>query len=310
MIEIKDVTKSYGRQKVLQNVSFEIMEGELFGLLGPNGAGKSTLIDILTGIQSMDSGDIFINGKSIKTDKVEIRKHLGLVPQDIALLEELNAVDNLEYLGGLYGLAGAELKSQIEKLLEVAGLTDKKKEKVKNYSGGMKRRLNIAVAMLHNPSILILDEPTVGVDAQSRQHIFDYIQSLAEQGTTILYTSHYMEEIEALCKRVFILDLGEEVAYGTKEEVKKLVGHTQTVALTLDRVPAGFDEVLKNSENGIQFVTVNGQDMELTIDQTIFSMMKLIEQVEQAQLVIKSVNVKETTLEEAFLQLTGKTLRD
>lgn len=310
MIEIKDVTKSYGRQKVLQNVSFEIMEGELFGLLGPNGAGKSTLIDILTGIQSMDSGDIFINGKSIKTDKVEIRKHLGLVPQDIALLEELNAVDNLEYFGGLYGLAGAELKNQIEKLLEVAGLTDKKKEKVKNYSGGMKRRLNIAVAMLHNPSILILDEPTVGVDAQSRQHIFDYIQSLAEQGTTILYTSHYMEEIEALCKRVFILDLGEEVAYGTKEEVKKLVGHTQTVALTLDRVPAGFDEVLKNSENGIQFVTVNGQDMELTIDQTIFSMMKLIEQVEQAQLVIKSVNVKETTLEEAFLQLTGKTLRD
>ena len=310
MIEIKDVTKSYGRQKVLQNVSFEIMEGELFGLLGPNGAGKSTLIDILTGIQSMDSGEIFINGKSIKTDKVEIRKHLGLVPQDIALLEELNAVDNLEYFGGLYGLAGQELKSQIEKLLEVAGLTDKKKEKVKNYSGGMKRRLNIAVAMLHNPSILILDEPTVGVDAQSRQHIFDYIQSLAEQGTTILYTSHYMEEIETLCKRVFILDLGEEVAYGTKEEVKKLVGHTQTVSLTLDRVPAGFDEVLKNSENGIQFVTVDGQDMELTIDQTIFSMMKLIEQVEQAQLVIKSVNVKETTLEEAFLQLTGKTLRD
>ena len=310
MIEIKDVTKSYGRQKVLQNVSFEIMEGELFGLLGPNGAGKSTLIDILTGIQSMDSGEIFINGKSIKTDKVEIRKHLGLVPQDIALLEELNAVDNLEYFGGLYGLAGQELKNQIEKLLEVAGLTDKKKEKVKNYSGGMKRRLNIAVAMLHNPSILILDEPTVGVDAQSRQHIFDYIQSLAEQGTTILYTSHYMEEIEALCKRVFILDLGEEVAYGTKEEVKKLVGHTQTVALTLDRVPAGFDEVLKNSENGIQFVTVDGQEIALTIDQTIFSMMKLIEQVEQAQLVIKSVNVKETTLEEAFLQLTGKTLRD
>ena len=310
MIEIKDVTKSYGRQKVLQNVSFEIMEGELFGLLGPNGAGKSTLIDILTGIQSMDSGEIFINRKSIKTDKVEIRKQLGLVPQDIALLEELNAFDNLEYFGGLYGLAGQELKSQIEKLLEVAGLTDKKKEKVKNYSGGMKRRLNIAVAMLHNPSILILDEPTVGVDAQSRQHIFDYIQSLAEQGTTILYTSHYMEEIETLCKRVFILDLGEEVAYGTKEEVKKLVGNTQTVALTLDRVPVGFDEVLKNSENGIQFVTVDGQDMALTIDQTIFSMMKLIEQVEQAQLVIKSINVKETTLEEAFLQLTGKTLRD
>ena len=155
---------------------------------------------------------------------------------------------------------------------------------------------------------MILDEPTVGVDAQSRQHIFDYIQSLAEQGTTILYTSHYMEEIEALCKRVFILDLGEEVAYGTKEEVKNSwaihkLWRSHWTACLLD-----FDEVLKNSENGIQFVTVDGQEIALTIDQTIFSMMKLIEQVEQAQLVIKSVNVKETTLEEAFLQLTGKTL--
>ncbi|WP_288295200.1 ABC transporter ATP-binding protein [Granulicatella adiacens] len=310
MIEIKDVTKSYGRHKVLQNVSFEIMKGELFGLLGPNGAGKSTLIDILTGIQPMDSGDILINGKSIKTYKVEIRKHLGLVPQDIALLEELNAVDNLEYFGGLYGLYGAELKAQIEKLLEVAGLTDKRKEKVKNYSGGMKRRLNIAVAMLHNPSILILDEPTVGVDAQSRQYIFDYIQELAAQGTTILYTSHYMEEIEALCDRVFILDLGEEVAYGTKEEVKKLVGHTQTVVLTLDRIPNGFEESLKASENGVQHVLLKEETLEITVDQTIFSMMKLIGFVEQEQLVIKSLSIKETTLEEAFLQLTGKTLRD
>ena len=181
---------------------------------------------------------------------------------------------------------------------------------IRELSGGQLQRVRLACALVSNPELLILDEPTVGVDAQSRQHIFDYIQSLAEQGTTILYTSHYMEEIETLCKRVFILDLGEEVAYGTKEEVKKLVGNTQTVALTLDRVPVGFDEVLKNSENGIQFVTVDGQDMALTIDQTIFSMMKLIEQVEQAQLVIKSINVKETTLEEAFLQLTGKTLRD
>ena len=257
MIEIKDVTKSYGRHKVLQNVSFEIMKGELFGLLGPNGAGKSTLIDILTGIQPMDSGDILINGKSIKTDKVEIRKHLGLVPQDIALLEELNAVDNLEYFGGLYGLYGAELK-----------------------------------------------------DAQSRQYIFDYIQELAAQGTTILYTSHYMEEIEALCDRVFILDLGEEVAYGTKEEVKKLVGHTQTVVLTLDRIPNGFEESLKASENGVQHVLLKEETLEITVDQTIFSMMKLIGFVEQEQLVIKSLSIKETTLEEAFLQLTGKTLRD
>ena len=208
MIEIKDVTKSYGRQKVLQNVSFEIMEGELFGLLGPNGAGKSTLIDILTGIQSMDSGDIFINGKSIKTDKVEIRKHLGLVPQDIALLEELNAVDNLEYFGGLYGLAGAELKSQIEKLLEVAGLTDKKKEKVKNYSGGMKRRLNIAVAMLHNPSILILDEPMNGLDKSGVEEMRKLFLKIQSEGKLILLTSHNKEDIDVLCDEVYEMDMG------------------------------------------------------------------------------------------------------
>ena len=309
-VEIKSITKSFDEKKVLNQVSFEIMKGECFGLLGPNGAGKSTLIDIITGLKKTDQGDILIDGMSIKEDALTIRQKLGVVPQELAIIEELNAVDNLTYFGGLYGLYGNTLKERIAEILAVTGLEEKKKEKVKTFSGGMKRRLNIGIALLHQPEFLILDEPTVGVDPQSRQHIFDFLETLNQQGTTILYTSHYMEEIEALCDRVFILDLGEEVAYGTKEEVKKLVGHTQTVVLTLDRIPNGFEESLKASENGVQHVLLKEETLELTVDQTIFSMMKLIGFVEQEQLVIKSLSIKETTLEEAFLQLTGKTLRD
>lgn len=309
-IEIKQISKSFDRKRVLNHVSFEITKGERFGLLGPNGAGKSTLIDILTGLKKADEGDILIDGLSIKKDIIAIRKKLGVVPQELGLIEELSAVDNLRYFGGLYGLSGTLLKERVEKMLEMSGLSDKRKEKVKTYSGGMKRRLNIAVALLHEPEFLILDEPTVGVDPQSRQHIFDFLEELSRRGTTILYTSHYMEEVEALCERVFIMDLGEEVAYGSKEYVKNLVGLTQRVSVTLDRVPSTLVELLETSENGIQTVTVMDNRLSLTVDRSIFSMMKLISLVEEQQLVIKFISVEETTLEEAFLKLTGKNLRD
>lgn len=309
-IEIKQISKSFDRKRVLNHVSFEITKGERFGLLGPNGAGKSTLIDILTGLKKADEGDILIDGLSIKKDIIAIRKKLGVVPQELGLIEELSAVDNLRYFGGLYGLSGTLLKERVEKMLEMSGLSDKRKEKVKTYSGGMKRRLNIAVALLHEPEFLILDEPTVGVDPQSRQHIFDFLEELSRRGTTILYTSHYMEEVEALCERVFIMDLGEEVAYGSKEYVKNLVGLTQRVSVTLDRVPSTLVELLETSENGIQTVTLMDNRLSLTVDRSIFSMMKLISLVEEQQLVIKFISVEETTLEEAFLKLTGKNLRD
>ena len=170
--------------------------------------------------------------------------------------------------------------------------------------------MNIGIALLHQPEFLILDEPTVGVDPQSRQHIFDFLETLNQQGTTILYTSHYMEEVEALCDRVFIMDLGEEVAYGTKEYVKELVGLTYSIEVVMDRIPQGFEQVVLDSENGIQEVTVSNRQMNLVVDRSIYSMMKFISLVEENHLVIKKVSVNETTLEEAFLKLTGKALRD
>lgn len=309
-IEVKNVEKSFGKQQVLHGVNFEIKKGERFGLIGPNGAGKSTLIDVMTGLTRADSGGVIVDGKSIKTDAIAIRKEIGVVPQDLALIETLNAYDNLEYFGGMYGIAFKELKTRIAETLEAVGLVDSAKKKVKTYSGGMKRRLNLAVAILHRPKFLILDEPTVGIDPQSRQHIFDFLNRMNQEGTTILYTSHYMEEIEAFCDRLFIVDLGREVAYGTKDQVKALVGTSGKVQLILDRYSEGLSEALLSSNNGIKTAEGKLNTIELVIDTNEFSMMKLISLLEERQIVIKSISVENVSLEEAFLQLTGKKLRD
>lgn len=309
-IEVKNVEKSFGKQQVLHGINFEIKKGERFGLIGPNGAGKSTLIDVMTGLTRADSGGVIVDGKSIKTDAIAIRKEIGVVPQDLALIETLNAYDNLEYFGGMYGIAFKELKTRIAETLEAVGLVDSAKKKVKTYSGGMKRRLNLAVAILHRPKFLILDEPTVGIDPQSRQHIFDFLNRMNQEGTTILYTSHYMEEIEAFCDRLFIVDLGREVAYGTKEQVKALVGTSGKVQLILDRYSEDLSDALLSSNNGIKTTESKLNTIELVIDTNEFSMMKLISLLEERQIVIKSISVENVSLEEAFLQLTGKKLRD
>lgn len=309
-VEIKGITKRFGTQTVLNNVSFNIQSGECFGLIGPNGAGKTTLIDIITGLQKADAGDVVIDGLSIRKNPIQIRTMLGIVPQDIALIEELNAIDNLEYFGGMYGLSGKLLKERMDEVLQSVGLMDKKKDKVKSYSGGMKRRLNIAAALLHRPKFLILDEPTVGVDPQSRQHIFDFLSKLNEEGTTILYISHYMEEVEALCDRLMVLDLGKEIAYGTKSQVKSLVSQTNKVRILLDRVPQDIKAHLLASENGIQQVEVTMNELHLLVEQHVFSMMKLIAFFEKTESIIKSVSVEELSLEEVFIRLTGKKLRD
>lgn len=309
-LEVKNIYKSYDGKNVLSNVSMQINKGERFGLIGPNGAGKTTLIDIITGLIKADEGEVFLDGMSIKNNVLKIREKLGLVPQDIALLEDLNAYSNLEYFGGMYGLSGKKLKAKIEELLEVTGLTESAKKKVKTYSGGMKRRLNIAAALLHDPEFLILDEPTVGVDPQSRKYIFDFLKSLNERGTTILYISHYMEEIEALCDRLYVLDLGREVAYGSKEEVKNLARQSGNILLEVDFVPKGFEKLLLESNNSISNVETDFNKLKLTVNSKEFSVMKLIKSVEDTDAVIKSLSVEELSLEETFLQLTGKNLRD
>lgn len=310
-VEIKNIYKNYGENQVLENVSFEIEAGERFGLIGPNGAGKSTLIDIMTGLTPYNSGEIAIDGNNVPKDIVTIRKQIGLVPQEIALMQELNAPSNLEYFGGLYGLSGQTLKDRIEEALEIVGLADQKKKAVKHFSGGMQRRLNIAAGILHRPKFLILDEPTVGVDPQSRNKIFEFIKYMNEEyRTTVLYTSHYMEEVEALCERLFILDDGKQIGYGSQEEIKQLVQDHVKWLIELDQVPLGIEEKLAEELSGVEQVIVENNEMHLIVDPIAFKTRQLMNFLMDNQLELVTLQKEDLSLEEAFLQLTGKTLRD
>ena len=232
LIEVKNITKRFDENIVLDNISLSIDEGDIFGLIGPNGAGKSTLIKIMTGLWDSNGGDVIIDGYNIKEEPLRVKEQIGLVPQEIALYESISAYDNLEFFGYLYGLKGKQLKARIDEALELVGLEGKRKEKVQKFSGGMKRRLNIACAILHHPRILIMDEPTVGIDPQSRNHIFEFTKRInRENKTTVIYTSHYMEEVEMLCNNIFIIDLGQEVAYGSKKSIKSMISNNDRILL-------------------------------------------------------------------------------
>ncbi|MBE6054209.1 MAG: ABC transporter ATP-binding protein [Clostridium sartagoforme] len=309
IIEIKNVTKRFNDKLVLDNVSFEVNKGEIFGFIGPNGAGKSTLINIMTSLLIPDNGTIEICGYDILKEPIKAKECIGYVPQDISLLEELTAYDNLEFFGALYGLSGKQLKERIEEALEVTGLLEKKKEKVKKFSGGMKRRLNIAAAIMHHPKVLIMDEPTVGVDPQSRNHIFNFTKNICtEWGTTVIYTSHYMEEIEELCKRVFIIDLGKEIAYGSKEEIKASVFPNNKVAIEAKGLIAEVILKLEKVE-GILNIQEKKDNIILTINSD-FKLKTLLTVIEEHEVNIKKISYEEAKLEDVFLTLTGKTLRD
>ena len=310
-VEIKHIYKNYSENQVLENVSFEIEKGERFGLIGPNGAGKSTLIDMMTGLTPYNSGEIIIDGKKVPKDIVNIRKQIGLVPQEIALMQELNAPSNLEYFGGLYGLSGQTLKKRIEEALEIVGLADQDKKAVKHFSGGMQRRLNIAAGILHRPQFLILDEPTVGVDPQSRNKIFEFIKYMNEEyKTTVLYTSHYMEEVEALCERLFILDAGKQIGYGSQEEIKQLVQDHVKWFIELEQMPLDLDEQLTQELNGVEQVIAKNNQLHLIVDPITFKTQQLMNFLTANHLELVTLQKEDLSLEEAFLQLTGKTLRD
>ncbi|MGY4105703.1 ABC transporter ATP-binding protein [Ignavigranum ruoffiae] len=310
-VQINNIFKRYGKQEVLSNVSLMIESGERFGLIGPNGAGKSTLIDILTGLVAADSGDIYVDGLELKKNLVQIRQNIGLVPQEIALLEDVDARSNLEYFGVLYGLSGKVLRTRIDEALEVTGLTDHLKKATKTFSGGMKRRLNIAAAILHHPKLLILDEPTVGVDPQSRNKIFEFVKFMNENyQTTVLYTSHYMEEIEALTERLFILDQGKQVAYGTQDEIKAMVQDTVKWRLELAKAPSDLAENLQAKIAGIEQLQAEFNRFDLVVDPSQFKVSALIDFIHDRHLELIALAKVELSLEEAFLQLTGKRLRD
>jgi len=308
-IEIKNISKKFDTKTVLDNVSFEVKKGDIFGLLGPNGAGKSTLLNIMIGLLKADHGNIVIDNMTMEEQPGKIKAKLGVVPQDLALIEELNAIDNLMFFGSFYGLSTSVLKERVDESLKIIGLEDSAKKKVKTYSGGMKRRLNIAVALLHQPEIVIMDEPTVGVDPQSRNYIFDFIKKLnKEQNITFIYTSHYMEEIELLCNRLFIMDDGKQVSYGTKEEIKEIVSNKHQIHLTLNEITKEFTEALQQNKN---IIVVEEIDNSLSITTKIeFEIDILIKLVTKFDLKIKNLSVVDPTLEEVFLTLTGKKLRD
>lgn len=308
MIEVKHVYKSFKNKRVLEDISLQLKKGEILGLIGPNGAGKSTLIKIITGLLEADDGTTMVSGMDIRKEPLKVKATFGLVPQEIALLDVLSAWENLHYFGSLYNLPSKLLKERMEEVLELTGLTKHRKEKVSKFSGGMKRRLNLAASLLHDPEILILDEPTVGVDPQSRNHIFSYLESLRkDRGKSILYTSHYMEEVEALCDRIFIIDEGKEIAQGTKEELGALFGGDQNLTLSLSKI----DDIQAIERlQGVSSVKKTDKQLELVVKPKLFNLSSLLHVLEDKGIQIYSLNMEKPRLEDLFLSLTGKNLRD
>src|SRR6266849_2159727 len=218
-VQVSNLVKTFGKHEAVKGVSFTIGKGEIFGLLGPNGAGKSTTINMMCGYLATTSGDTTIDGVSVTREPLKVKRTIGVVPQEIALYKDLNSLENLDFFGQIYGMAARERRERSEEVLRFVGLYDRRKEPIKNFSGGMQRRINMAVAMIHQPDFLMMDEPTVGVDPQSRENIFDTIEKLRDQGITILYTTHYMEEAERLCNHIAIMDEGHIIAMGTLEQL-------------------------------------------------------------------------------------------
>src|SRR5690625_4420886 len=246
MLELINLSKRYKQFYAVENINMYIKKGEIIGLLGPNGAGKSTAISMLSTLIEPTDGDVLFKKKSMLRNPSALRKVTGVVPQEIALYEELTAEENLHFFGRIYRLYGTDLKQKINEVLNIIGLSERKKEVVKKFSGGMKRRLNIGVALLHDPELLIMDEPTVGIDPQSRNYILETVKHLNEEkGITILYTSHYMEEVEYLCDRIYIMDQGNLIAVGTKEEIKEILSSEHTIHIETDILHEPFVEALK-----------------------------------------------------------------
>lgn len=310
IVEIKNLTKRYGNRLAVDNVSFDIEEGALFGLLGPNGAGKSTTISMICGLIGFEGGDINVNGYSIKKKKVKAQANIGLVPQNIALYKNLSARDNLKFFGGMYGLSGKLLNERIEEALDIAGLNDRAKEKVDTFSGGMKRRINIACAIMHHPRIIIMDEPTVGIDPQSRNHILQAAKYLNEEyKSTIVYTSHYMEEVEFLCRQLAIMDEGRIVVKGSMEEVKRAAVELESVELKVSNITPSIIAAIKGIE-GICGVEYNENTLNITMKEPQSKLQQIIEILLKNSARLYSVNINEPNLESVFLSLTGKKLRD
>lgn len=309
ILKIRNLVKKYNNIAAVDNVSFDIQEGEIFGLLGPNGAGKSTTINSICGLIRIDQGEIIIDGINLKSDMTGAKKKLGLVPQEIAVFDNLTARENVEFFGKLAGLRGSLLKERTDEALEFTGLQDKAKGMPKTYSGGMKRRLNIACALPHHPRIIILDEPTVGIDPQSRNHILDSVRELRKMGSTIIYTSHYMEEVEAVCGRIAIMDQGRMIAEGSREELRAMLQQDDMVLIDVsDAGNKTVDEI--RALPAVKNVQSSEGRLEITVSNTQLILQDILFILSRNGARVKGIDVVEPDLETVFLSLTGKKLRD
>ncbi|WP_044641218.1 daunorubicin resistance protein DrrA family ABC transporter ATP-binding protein [Risungbinella massiliensis] len=310
MLETIKLSKTYKEKKAVDEIDIYLDEGESVGLLGPNGAGKSTTISMISSLLRPTSGDVKLYGKSIVKNPAEIRKVLGVVPQEIALYEELSAYENLTFFGEIYKVNKSMLENRIQEVLEMVGLRDRQKELIKTFSGGMKRRVNIAAALLHHPKILILDEPTVGIDPQSRNHILETVRKLNDkQGTTVLYTSHYMEEVEQLCDRVYIMDHGKVVASGSKSELLSILSSEDTVQVQLNKTSDGLIKTIKSIDY-VRHVDETSAGIRIISKKGSHILSDLVHATEKEGIQITHFQVEIPSLEDVFLHLTGKTLRD
>jgi len=308
LVNMKNVVKRYGEQTVVDHLNLNVTQGEILGLLGPNGAGKSTTINMLCGLINADGGEVTLFGQKQSVKNLQVRHEFGLVTQDITLFNELTVIENLRYVGGLYGLRSTELNTRVKEVLDFIELGDHAKKKPKQLSGGMKRRLNIGCALLHKPKLIIMDEPTVGIDPQSRNHILESVKKLAEQGITIIYTSHYMEEVEAVCDRIIIMDLGRIIAEGTVDELTKNTSHESTVLLT---VISPSPELTKQLEAvaGVKQVSLTGNKYTI-ISNVDSGNINRITELAQQHGGIAGITEQVRSLEDVFLTLTGKSLRE
>ena len=307
VLTVNNLVKRYGKQLAVSDIEFAVEQGEIFGLLGPNGAGKSTTLNIITGLIKKDKGSITVVGKDLDRNVTACKYDMGVVPQELAIYEDLSAAQNVSFFGSLYGLKGKELAEQVEKTLAFVGLSDKKNAKAKTFSGGMKRRLNIACGLVARPKILFLDEPTVGIDPQSRNHILESIKQLNQQGMTIIYTTHYMEEAEELCDRIAIMDLGQIVAQGSLDELKNLVVEHWFIKLKVNpEIPE--DDIRRIP--GVERLERVGEQWILTCHNKGTQLRDLIDLFIKHNHMVEELRVEEPNLEDIFLTLTGKTLRD
>ncbi|SDN54593.1 ABC-2 type transport system ATP-binding protein [Bacillus sp. OK048] len=312
ILTVQGLKKSFGKFEAVKGVSFSIEKGESFSLLGPNGAGKSTIINMLTGLYPPISGEIHIKGIDVIKNPKQAQKMIGVVPQEIALYETLSARENLKFWGRMYDLSGKNLDKSVDEVLEMIGLTDRAKDKVNTFSGGMKRRVNIGAAILHQPEVLIMDEPTVGIDPQSRNHILETVKRLNNEGMTIIYTSHYMEEVEYLCERIGIIDHGELIVCGTLKELRETIGDRSRILVSMEV------DRLHNLEIMTLLTTlVSEKDILIDANQlTVFHkepqliLSDLIQLLTKVGTKVTSVEIIEPNLESVFLHLTGRSLRE